>query len=56
MKPSEIIKLCSGRENIDWIIGLVLDQMAEDIKYLKQQVNNPFPFMSEPPKEREWEK
>ena len=59
MKPSEIINnaiMSHGGAEGRKIEKLILDEMAEDIKYLKGQVNNPFPFMCEKPKEREWEK
>ncbi len=57
MKPSEIIlsKVASTTYLYDKQVAKILDEMAEDIKYLKSQVNNPFPFMTPPPKEREWE-
>lgn len=68
MKPSELIEkdlhthedklydnlIVKDRVNIKLL--KIIDEFAEDIKYLKSQVNNPFPFCTPPPKVREWEK
>jgi hypothetical protein len=55
MKVSEFIKHSNGCINPDKL-GEVLDQMAEDIKWLKNNIDHPFPFLLIQPKEREWEK
>ena len=63
MKASEIIiKRFTGNNttlgyqevNMEGL-AKVIDQMAEDIKYLKDNLNNPFPYCIEKPIKREWE-
>lgn len=70
MKPSELIKQFievlhepnhnyneeQTAEAVKDFRDEILDQMAEDIKYLKDNMNNPFPYCIPKPIKREWEK
>lgn len=59
MKPSEILDQCLLSDNDvarKLKLNQILNEMAEDIKYLKDKTDCPFPIMFPKSIVREWEK
>jgi hypothetical protein len=58
MKPSDLIRNNNYMLEMDTETQVleIIDAFAEDIEYLKKNLNHPFPYCIEKPIKREWEK